>query len=422
MIPIEFNVWFVLILAAYVIWWKIDFFTTYLNLKAFRTEVPPELASAVDEEKVERTRDYYLAGAVLDLWRSIFGLIVFFVFWWLGGFGWLDAWVRGFELGMLLSGLVYIGILFLGMQLIMLPFDLVDTFGIEGRFGFNRTTPALYVLDFVKQLALSALLGMPLLLLVLWLFSTVPLAWLWAWVLTSAYMLFIAYFAPAWLLPLFNRFEPLGDGELRDRIHEMARQCDFPLGEISVMDGSLRSTKANAFFTGFGANKRIVLFDTLIEKHTVPELVAVLAHEIGHFKKNHLRQRIAMSIVGTGVVFFFLGLVLKSRSLFDAFGVEEMSLYAGFVLFYLLYRPVGDLLSVAGNWLSRKNEYEADAFAREVTGGAEPLVDALGKLSVDNLSHLSPHPAYVFLNYSHPPVVERIRALRGGGQRMAPGV
>jgi STE24 endopeptidase len=217
--------------------------------------------------------------------------------------------------------------------------------------------------------------------------------------------------APAWLLPLFNRYEPLPDGSLRRSIEEMARKCDFPLAEVSVMDGSKRSTKSNAFFTGFGKTKRIALFDTLIEKHSEDELVGVLAHEIGHYKKGHLVTSLLVGILTTGAMFFLLGLMMNNRSLFDAFGVKETSVYVSLVLFGIVMSPVNDLLSVAGNWLSRKHEFEADAYAAEVTGEPEALAGALRQLSKDNLSNLNPHPFYVFLNYTHPPVARRIEAL-----------
>jgi STE24 endopeptidase len=265
--------------------------------------------------------------------------------------------------------------------------------------------------DHLKAAILGVLIGAPLLAALLWLFQSVPMAWLWGWVLVTAFSLGLTYVAPTWIMPLFNKFEPLDDGELKSEIHAMAEKCEFPLKEVTVMDGSKRSAKSNAFFTGLCDNKRIALFDTLIENHTVPELVGVLAHEIGHFKKRHIIKSLVIGIFTTGAMFFLLGLMMENRSLFDAFGVEKTSIYVSLVLFGLVISPVNELLSVAGNWMSRKHEFEADAYAAKVTGNPEAMANALRKLSKDNLSNLTPHPFYVFLKYTHPPVVERVRAL-----------
>ena len=229
--------------------------------------------------------------------------------------------------------------------------------------------------------------------------------------MVTTFSLVLAYVAPTWIMPLFNQFKPLEEGELKTEIHAMAEKCEFPLKEVSIMDGSKRSAKSNAFFTGFGNNKRIALFDTLVENHTVPELVGVLAHEIGHFKKRHIVKSLVIGIVTTGAMFFLLGMMMENRALFDAFGVKETSVYVSLVLFGILMSPVNDILSVAGNALSRKHEFEADAYAAEVTDNPQAMADALRKLSKDNLSNLTPHPFYVWLNYTHPPVTQRIEAL-----------
>jgi STE24 endopeptidase len=229
------------------------------------------------------------------------------------------------------------------------------------------------------------------------------------------------YLAPTFILPLFNKFEPMEDGELKSRIQEMAKKCEFPLTEIHVMDGSKRSTKSNAFFTGFGKRKKIALFDTLIENHGTDELLGVLAHEIGHFKKKHIIQRMVFSIVQTAVIFFLLGLVTDqssafARELFEAFGVTTISTYAGLVFFMLLFSPVSRVLGVIGNLSSRKHEFEADAYAAEAQETPEHLIKGLKKLAADNLSNLTPHPFPVFLDYSHPPMLVRIKALRELGK------
>ena len=381
------------------------------DLKALRPEIPEPFRGVYDDEKYEQSQEYTRANSLFGIVESVVSLVAFLVFWWLGGFQWLDGIVRSWGLGPLPAGLAYVSILLLASQLLDLPLELYDTFVIEEKFGFNKTTPGTFFLDRIKGLLLGAVIGLPVLALLLWLFDALPMAWLWGWLTVTAVSLFLAYVAPTWIMPLFNKFEPLEDGELKKAIHEMAAECEFPLKEVMVMDGSKRSTKSNAFFTGFGKNKRIALFDTLIERHTVPELVAVLAHEIGHFKKRHVLQHLAVGIVTTGLLFYLLGLVLNNRGLFDAFGVGETSIYLSLVFFGILAQPLNRLLAIAGNIWSRKHEYEADAFASEATGGPAAMVAALKKLSQDNLSNLTPHPFHVFLNYSHPPVLRRIEAL-----------
>ncbi|MCB1203124.1 MAG: M48 family metallopeptidase [Verrucomicrobiae bacterium] len=411
----QINAWFIVIVVVLVVIWKLDLFATLLNLKSLGAEIPEAFRGVIDQEAYERSQEYTRAKAVLGIGEGIFSLVVLFAFWCLGGFGWLDDEVRAFvgKGGSVLAGIVYITALALALGILKLPFDYYETFVLEETFGFNRSTFGVWVGDLVKGAALSFALGAPLLAALIWIFESVPFAWLWGWGLVTVTSLVLAYLAPTWILPLFNKFEPLPDGSLRRSIEAMAKHCDYPLTEVSVMDGSKRSTKSNAFFTGFGKNKRIALFDTLIENHTEEELVGVLAHEIGHFKKGHIVKTLVLSTITTGLMFFLLGIVMNNRSLFDAFGVKEASVYVSLVLFGVMITPVNDLLSIAGNWLSRKHEFEADAYAAEKTGNASAMADALRKLSRDNLSNLTPHPFYVFLNYSHPPVAERIAALEG---------
>ncbi len=409
----QINPWFIAIAVGLFVVWKIDFFATLLNMKSLDPEVPAGFSGLIDQEKYELSQDYTRTKAVYGIGESIFDLVVLFAFWWLGGFGWLDNWVREFGFGPIVTGLIFISALMVGQQLLALPFNLYETFVIEEKFGFNKTTIGTYALDLVKGLALGAILGLPLLASILWLFENLSMAWLWGWILMTVFSLFLAYVAPTWIMPLFNKFEPLGEGELKDEITAMAAKCDFPLKEVSIMDGSKRSAKSNAFFTGFGENKRIALFDTLVEKHTTDELVGVLAHEIGHFKKKHIVKGMISGIIASGVVFFLIGLMMNNRGLHEAFGVAETSVYVSLVLFMILMQPVQHVLSVVENVFSRKHEFEADAYAAEVTGKPEVMADALKKLSKDNLSNLTPHPFYVFLNYSHPPVPERVEALVG---------
>jgi STE24 endopeptidase len=417
----EPNAVALLILVALFALWKLDLVATLLNLKALTPELPGEFADVFDAERYARSQAYTRESARFELIHATFSLAVLLLFWLLGGFGWLDAFARTRLAAEIPAGLLFLGLLFLGHTLIHLPFSIYDTFVIEEKFGFNKTTPRTFVIDQLKGLLLAALIGLPLAAGILWIFGRVPQAWLWAWGFLVAFQLFLTWLAPTLILPLFNKFTPMPDGPLRQAIEAMAAKCGFPLGEISVMDGSKRSTKANAFFTGFGKTKKIALYDTLVEEQTQDELVAVLAHEIGHFKLRHIVQRLAVSIVQAGVLFYLLGRIIDggpfSRALFDAFGVATISPHVGLVLFGLLFAPASRLLGVAAAAWSRKHEFEADAFAARATGRPESLVSALKKLSAKNLSNLTPHPFRVFLDHSHPPVLARIAALR----RMADG-
>lgn len=405
------------ILIALIALWNLDFISSMLNLKALDPTLPEEFKGVYDEEKYAKSQEYTRVSERYGVITSIYGLTILLMFWFAGGFGWLDQNLRGFGWSETVTGLAFIGALFLGNTLLNIPFQIYDTFVIEEKFGFNKTTPKTFVIDQIKGLLLAVVLGAPLLALVLWIFDSVENAWLWAWLSFTAFQLLMMYLAPTFILPLFNKFEPMEDGELKTRIQEMAKKCEFPLTEIHVMDGSKRSTKSNAFFTGFGKRKKIALFDTLIENHGTDELLGVLAHEIGHFKKKHIIQRMVFSIVQTAVVFFLLGLVTDqtsafARQLFDAFGVSDISTYAGLVFFMLLFSPVSRVLGVVGNLSSRKHEFEADAYAAEAQGTPEHLIKGLKKLAADNLSNLTPHALPVFLDYSHPPMLVRIKALR----------
>ena len=272
-------------------------------------------------------------------------------------------------------------------------------------------------MDRLKGLLLGAVIGLPIAAAVLWIFINVPNAWLWAWLVVTAIQLLLTYLAPSLIMPLFNKFTPMPEGEQKRAIEALGEKCGFPLDGVFVMDGSKRSTKANAFFTGLGKRKKIALFDTLMEKHTEPELLGVLAHEIGHFRRGHIKQRLVVGILQMAVIFFLLGLATDpsgkfSRMLFDAFAVEKISPHVGLVLFGILLEPVSKLLSVFANAWSRKHEFEADAYAAEVTGDSRPLKEALKKLSADHLSHPTPAPLRVWLDYSHPPLLQRLAAMK----------
>lgn len=406
------NIFGVIIVAALAADYLLNLFADIYNLRALDPELPESFEGVYDRETYRRSQEYTRVNTRFGILTSTFNLAVLLAFWFAGGFNWLDQLVRSWELGAIWTGLAYIGVLILFKTLLSLPFSIYSTFVIEERFGFNKTTPKTFVLDMLKGLGLAVVLGGPLLAGILAFFTYFQTyGWLYAWAAVTLFTLVIQFVAPRWIMPLFNDFEPLGEGELRRKIRAYASGVDFRMEGIYVMDGSKRSSKSNAFFTGFGRNKRIALFDTLIANHSADELVAVLAHEIGHYKKKHILKNMAVSILQTGVMFLLLSVFLHSAGLFEAFYMEQASVYAGLIFFGLLYAPVDMVLSVVMQMVSRSHEFEADAYAA-TTFRKEPMIAALKKLSKDNLSNLTPHPFYVFLNYSHPPVLQRIRAIR----------
>jgi len=414
----DWNFMSLLIMVGLFLLWKLELAATLLNMKAFPTAVPKVLEDLMDQEKLDRARDYLRVNAKFNILQSTVSLAALLVFWTLGGFGWLDTLARSFSGSTVVAGLIFLTLLMLGQSILSLPFDIYDTFVIEQKFGFNRATPATFVTDRLKGVLLAAILGLPLAAAVLWIFANVAHAWLWAWAFVTVFQLILTYLAPTYIMPLFNKFTPMPEGELKQDIEALGVKCGFPLSGVFIMDGSKRSTKANAFFTGLGKQKKIALFDTLVDKSSKPELLGVLAHEIGHFRCGHIKQRLAVGIIQMAVIFFLLGLATDpsgkfSRVLFDAFGVKDISPHVGLVLFSILLEPVSKLLGVLANAWSRKHEFEADAYAVQVTGDNTSLGEALKKMTADHLSHPSPTPLRVWLDYSHPPLAQRLEALAG---------
>jgi len=408
-----FNTIFFVILAAILLDFLLDGIASRLNLSSMTDRIPKEFEGVYDAERYAKSQEYTRVTTRFGWVQSVFGVSLLVGFWLAGGFPVADAWARSFGYGEIGTGLLFFGVLTAGRSVLSLPFSLYGTFVIEERFGFNKMTLGTFFADMAKGAVLSVLIGVPVLAAVIAFFLYGgDWAWLYAWSGLSLFSFLMMYLAPTFIMPLFNRFEPLEEGELRDAIEEYAAQVEFPLQGIYVMDGSKRSSKSNAFFTGFGKQKRIALFDTLIENHTTEELVAVLAHEIGHYKRKHIGKNVVISGIQSGVMLFLLSVFLNVPALYEAFFMDQMSVYAGLLFFGLLYSPVSMLTGIAMQILSRKFEYEADRYAAETTGHPEWMIDALKRLSKDNLSHLTPHPFYVFLNYSHPPVLQRIRAIR----------
>lgn len=388
----------------------------HFNLQRAGTSLPPAFEGYYDPERYQRSQTYLSVNTRFGGFVSIVDLLLLLAVWFGGGFAIWDNWVQSLGWGQVASGLLFIGGLLLAKSLFDLPFNAYRTFGIEARFGFNRTSAATFIKDRLKGLLLMLLLGTPVLAAILWFFATAgPRAWWLCWAVVTVFTLGVQFVAPTWIMPFFNRFEPLAEGELKRAIFDYARRIGYPLSNVMVMDGSKRSAKANAFFTGFGRNKRIVLFDTLVESYAKEELLAILAHEMGHYKLRHIHKMTAIGILQMGLMFFVLSLFISEQPLFEAFLVQTPSVHAGLVFFSLLYTPLDTLISLFGNHLSREHEYAADQFAVRSLESTT-LATALKKLSVQNLSNLTPHPMYVFLHYSHPPILQRLEAIefRGG--------
>ena len=407
------NIYAAIILATLILDFVLSFIAGVLNLKTLSSKLPEEFNGVYDAEAYRKSQEYTRVKSRFGFLVATLQLALTLAFWFSGGFNFLDSIVRSWQLGPIPSGLAYIGILGIAAGVLSLPIAIYSTFVIEERFGFNKTTPAIFVTDLLKGFMLAVLLGGPLLAGLLALFQYAGIiAWLYCWIAVTLFSLFVQFIAPTWIMPLFNKFKPIEEGELKERILAYARSVAFPLSGVFVIDASKRSSKSNAFFTGFGRNKRIALFDTLVQQHSVAELVAVLAHEIGHYKKKHILKGLAISILHTGVMFYLLSLFIGQEALFRAFYLEHASIYAGFLFFGMLYAPIELVLSIFLNIFHRRNEYQADKFAAQTTNDAESMISALKKLSVHNLTNLTPHPFYVFLNYGHPPVLARIKAIR----------
>ena len=407
------NIITIIILVAIVGDLFLNALADYLNIKSLREYVPKEFVGIFDVQRYRQAQDYLKVNTRFGWILSTVNLILVLIFWFGKGFPLLDGWLRKWNAGPVPTGMAYIGILAFLMALVSLPFSIYSTFVIEERFGFNRTTRSTFIKDHVKGLLLAIFLGAPLLAGVLFFFEFAGnYAWLFCWLAVTVYTLVIQFIAPAWIMPLFNKFTPLEEGELRTAILSYARSIEFPLDNIFVMDGSRRSGKSNAFFTGFGKHRRIVLFDTLIEKHSSSELVAVLAHEMGHYKKKHILKSLLLGTLQTGLMLYLLSIFISHQILFDAFFVSQPSVYAGLVFFIMLYSPIDFIIGMFIQMISRKHEFEADRFSVTTTGDPQAMIAALKRLTVDNLSNLLPHPFYVFLNYSHPPVLKRIKTIQ----------
>ncbi len=397
----------IIILLNYIL----ERWLSWLNNKNSSEILPDELKGIYEEEKYKKQRAYDKAKDKFSIISSTFSLLLLLILFFFKGFAIIDEVAKSLTTNYLLLPLVFFGILLFASDIINIPFSLYSTFVIEERFGFNRTTFKTYLLDKLKGAIVGVILGGGLLILFSWFYNYMgELFWLWTWGAFSVVMILMTMFYASVIVPLFNKLTPLADGELKEEITNYCKKVGFKLDNLFVMDGSKRSSKANAFFSGLGAKKRIVLYDTLTNEYSKEEITAVLAHEIGHFKKKHTLTAIVISILQVGLMLFILSLVINKPEFSMALGVQEKSFPISLLVFSFLYTPLSLLIGILMNVISRKNEYEADNYAK-TTYQAAPLVNALKKLSVDSLSNLTPHPYAVFINYSHPTLLQRIKAL-----------
>lgn len=408
----EKTVLFYVILVILVVQYLVHQFLEYLNAKRFKSSLPPELSDVFDEKEYQKSQEYKLANYRFGLLSDGFSLVLTLCFLWFGGFEWIDQLTRSISLNIIPMALIFFGLITFGSAILGLPFSYYRTFVIEEKYGFNKTTKKLFFMDKIKGGILTAILGGGILALFIWFYQwTGPKFWIYTWIMVGVVILFINLFYSRLIVPMFNKQTPLNEGSLKNAIEGYAQKVGFELKNVFVIDGSKRSTKANAYFSGFGKEKRITLFDTLIHDLDEEEIVAVLAHEVGHYKRNHIIFNLVLSLAVTGFTLYILSLFINHPEISKAIGVTTPSFHAALVGFALLYSPISEITGLAMNYLSRKFEFQADDYAKN-TFSATPLVTSLKKLSKNSLSNLTPHPAYVFVHYSHPPLVERIRNLK----------
>jgi len=407
------NIYLIIILFALIGEFLLRTLIRILNLRALDPKLPGEFQGYYEPDKYAQSQEYTRVNTRFAFITSSFDLCLILVFILFGGFNYVDQFVREFGFSVIPSGLFFFGILFIASDLISTPFSIYHQFVIEERFEFNKMSYKTFILDKLKGYLLTIILGGLVLSVLLFFFEkTGDLAWLYSWGIVGFFMILIQPLFTTVIAPMFNKFTPLEEGDLRSKIESYAKSVKFPLSRIDVMDGSRRSSKSNAYFSGFGKQKRIALFDTLIEKHSNEEMVAILAHEVGHYKKHHIKLGLLISILHTGVLFWFLSIFIDNPGLFEVFKMNEISVYGGLTFFMILYSPAELVLSVIMNAVSRRNEFQADAFSAETTKHPEDLIEGLKNLSVTNLGNLTPHSLSVLIDHSHPPVLDRITALK----------
>lgn len=403
---------FYIIIAILIIQFLLETFLDFLNYKRYDDPVPEELNDVYDMDEYQKSQEYKKTNYRYGLLTSFFSLFLTLSFLIFGGFEWIDSFVRETTVNPILMALFFFGIIMIGSDIITTPFSYYQTFVIEEKFGFNKSTKKLFFLDKIKGWLMMSILGGGILALIIWFFQTTgPDFWLYAWAMIAFFTIFMNLFYSKLIVPLFNKQTPLEEGTLKSKIEDYAQKVGFKLNNIFVIDGSKRSTKANAYFSGFGKEKRVTLYDTLINDLDEDEIVAVLAHEVGHYKRKHIIFNLVASIFTMGITLFVLSIFVNNPEVSLAIGVSQPSFHAALIGFGILYSPISEITGLLMNYISRKFEYQADDYAKN-TFAALPLISSLKKLSKNSLSNLTPHPAYVFMHYSHPPLIARIRNLK----------
>jgi STE24 endopeptidase len=406
-----YNTIFILILIIPVTGFIVERYLDYLNAGMWSDSLPQKLKGICDEEEYRKSQLYFRENNRFSLLSSSVNLIIILIMIIAGGFSIIDSLARGLSMNSVLISLLFFGVIGLASDLINIPFNIYDTFVIEKKFGFNTMTVRTFITDHFKSWLIALFVGAPVLGLITWFYyKTGKNFWIYAWILITVFSVLINLFYSELIVPLFNKQIPLQQGTLRTLIETFAQKTGFKLKNIYIIDGSKRSTKANAYFSGFGPKKRIVLYDTLSNELSEKEIVAVLAHEIGHYKKKHVLISLILSVIMTGLMLFLFSLVVNNPSLSKALGSESTSFHMGLIVFGILYSPFSLIIGLLTNYISRKNEFEADKFVKD-NYHPEILGEALKKLSVKNLSNMMPHPAYVFFHYSHPPLISRLAEL-----------
>ena len=402
---------FYILIAILIISFVVDKILDSLNAKHFNDKIPVALADVYDEEAYKKSQAYKKENAKFTNLTSTFSILLTLGFFFLDGFKYVDNFARSISENPIVIALIFFGIIMIGSDILTTPFSYYKTFVIEEKFGFNKSTKKIFWLDKIKGIFLTAILGGGVLAIIIWFYQTTGTNfWIYAWVLVAVFSLFMNLFYAKLIVPIFNKQTPLEDGELKFAIEKYAQTVGFKLDNVFVIDGSKRSTKANAYFSGFGSQKRITLFDTLINDLETDEIVAVLAHEVGHYKKKHIVFNLFTSILLTGFTLYLLSLFVNLPIFSEAIGITKPSFHAGLIVFGILYSPISEITGFVMNYISRKFEYQADNFAKNTFAG-KPLISSLKKLSKNSLSNLTPHPAYVFMHYSHPTLLDRVKNL-----------
>lgn len=403
---------YIIIISAIIFEYLISSLSTILNMKSISAILPEGFEEVYNKNKYAKSQKYLKINSQFSLFSSSFSFFIIMIIIHFGVFGFLDDFVRAKSSNSIYSGLIFFGILFIINDIINLPFSFFKNFVIEEKFGFNKMTISIFIKDKLKSYLLVFFIGGITMFSILSFFYYFEIyGWLMVWIFLTIFSIIIQPIFIHFIAPMFNKFSPLNDGELKSAITKYSKKINFPISRIDVMDGSKRSNHSNAYFTGFGKSKRIALFDTLINNHSTEEIVSVVAHEAGHYKKKHIFFGMILSIIQTGLMLFLFNFIINEVALYKVFGVSEPSIYSGLVFFGLLFTPINMILSLISLSISRKNEFEADQYALDTTNNPQALISMLKGLASDNLSHLTPHPFTVFLQYTHPPIYERVKKI-----------